>query len=408
MATLAPGVSDQLGELAELLDRHRWAAELLDERWRVVWVSEELQTLYGETRPEVLGLGDHILAARVRGMTVTAADRESWLQTNVPLMIESTEGGIEAIEGMLAPELTAVLDGIEPRSPPPRWASGFEFVRGDFRGRVNYLGERLQDERGALVGFLYLYEPDLPASVLTLMVRGDRAMYERMAELVEPGTRAAGILFADLEASGALSRKLPSAAYFSLIRALRSRLEAKVAESGGILGKHAGDGVTAFFLAEQLDSDSAAARAALDAARFLPRLTEETAAEQRAAGLPVPSSPKLNVGVHWGATLYVGQVAAEGRLEVTALGDEVNEASRIEQASRGGRVLASKPLLERLDERDALHLGVDPARLTYEVVGELEGASDKAVRDAGLLAVADVAISSDPREAHEGARPPRT
>jgi class 3 adenylate cyclase len=56
----------------------------------------------------------------------------------------------------------------------------------------------------------------------------------------------------------------------------------------------------------------------------------------------------VNVGIHWGATLMVGQVATGGRLEVTALGDEMNEAARIESAATGGDALASKLLIERL------------------------------------------------------------
>lgn len=36
---------------------------------------------------------------------------------------------------------------------------------------------------------------------------------------------------------------------------------------------------------------------------------------------------KLNIGVHWGATLMVGKVATRGPLDVTALGDQMNEAS---------------------------------------------------------------------------------
>lgn len=99
---------------------------------------------------------------------------------------------------------------------------------------------------------------------------------------------------------------------------------------------------------------------------------------------------RLNVGVHWGTNLYIGQVATEGRLEVTALGDAVNEAARIEQSATGGRVLASKPLLERLSPEDASALGLDPARLAYEPVAELQGASEKAARDAGSIGVADV------------------
>ena len=38
----------------------------------------------------------------------------------------------------------------------------------------------------------------------------------------------------------------------------------------------------------------------------------------------------LRFGLHWGATLYMGRILTEGRSEVTALGDEMNEAARIE------------------------------------------------------------------------------
>jgi class 3 adenylate cyclase len=43
-----------------------------------------------------------------------------------------------------------------------------------------------------------------------------------------------------------------------------------------------------------------------------------------------PEDLVMHFGLHWGATLYVGQIATSGRTEVTALGDEVNEAARIE------------------------------------------------------------------------------
>jgi hypothetical protein len=99
----------------------------------------------------------------------------------------------------------------------------------------------------------------------------------------------------------------------------------------------------------------------------------------------------LRVSAHWGPNLYVGQIASSGRLEVTALGDEVNEAARIEQSAAGDEVLASKPLLELLDPADAEAVGVDPVRLAYRSVADLPGATGKAIRDAGTLAVADVA-----------------
>jgi class 3 adenylate cyclase len=108
-------------------------------------------------------------------------------------------------------------------------------------------------------------------------------------------------------------------------------------------------------------------------------------------GLPVdPDEVLVNVGMHWGAGLYVGQVVTGGRLEVTALGDEVNEAARIEQSASEGAVLASKALIELLDSGDAEELGLDPAKLSYRAVAELPDASEKALRDAGTIAVTDV------------------
>jgi class 3 adenylate cyclase len=383
----------RLRELAEQLDSYSWAAELLDDRWRVVWVSGELQVIWGETDAERLGYGRHFLEARMPsvGGLLSRPSAECWLQMNLPFMLHAKAGDTAALGAMMPGDLVHLLQDLEPREPPPRWVSSFDFARGEFFGRVAYVGERVHDERGDLLGYLFLYTPDVPVSLISLLSRGDRRMYERMAALVEPGPRSAAVLFADLEASGALSRRLPSAVYFRLIRSIRTALEAAAGAHGGILGKHAGDGVTAFFLAEQLGGDSQAARAALETGRALPGLARDAASQLADDGLPVDATDcQLNVAVHWGASLYIGQVATEGRLEVTALGDEVNEAARIEQSAKGGRVLASKPVLERLRSEDISALGVDPTRVAYELVAELEGASAKAGRDAGSIAVADI------------------
>ncbi len=56
----------------------------------------------------------------------------------------------------------------------------------------------------------------------------------------------------------------------------------------------------------------------------------------------------MNVGAHWGPALYMGQIVTGGRLEVTALGDEVNEAARVQQSARDGEILATKSLVEQL------------------------------------------------------------
>jgi class 3 adenylate cyclase len=168
-----------------------------------------------------------------------------------------------------------------------------------------------------------------------------------------------------------------------------TEIDGAIAGRGGIVGKHAGDGASGFFLVEDLGSPSAASRAAVEAAREI----EERAARVARAhgdGSVDPETVKLNIGVHWGGTLYMGQVVTGGRLEVSALGDAVNECARIQESAREGEILASKDLLERLESDDAEAVGCSLEQMTYRLVSELPHASEKAIHDAGGLAVARI------------------
>jgi class 3 adenylate cyclase len=79
-----------------------------------------------------------------------------------------------------------------------------------------------------------------------------------------------------------------------------------------------------------------------------------------------------------------------GRTEISALGDKVNEAARIEACAMVGRSLASKQLLERLDETDAGALALVVEHLQYIPLGELPHVPDKARRDGPTIAVANL------------------
>jgi hypothetical protein len=50
----------------------------------------------------------------------------------------------------------------------------------------------------------------------------------------------------------------------------------------------------------------------------------------------------------------------------------------MEQAAQGDQVLASKPLLERLSEEHASAPRLDPERVAYRALAEIEGVSEKA------------------------------
>ena len=78
------------------------------------------------------------------------------------------------------------------------------------------------------------------------------------------------------------------------------------------------------------------------------------------------------------------------RREVTAFGDEVNEGARIEACATGGRALASKSLIERLNRADADALGIDTGHTVYTPLADLASATDKARRDAHSIAVCEI------------------
>ncbi|MEA2450052.1 MAG: adenylate cyclase [Thermoleophilaceae bacterium] len=379
-----------LHDVVERLSRTGWAAEVVDDEWRLVWISGALRGVLGDPADEALGIGLHASAARECEAWRSVMVRDNYLAVTRELAPTLLHDG--KLPDGLPDDVRAVLDEAEPGEPLNVWSSELAFAQENMPPTwISFVALRLRDEDGESLGTVFLYGPDLPAPVLALVARGDRSMFERMAALLEPARRPAAILFADIEASGRLSRHLPTAAYFELVREIRTSVDDVVIERCGLVGKHAGDGVTAFFIAEQVGSDSAAARAAIEAGRAICDAAAAAAERVRERGVPLePGDVLINVGMHWGSGLYVGQVVTGGRLEVTALGDEVNEAARIEQTASEGAVLASKTLVERLDRGDAEALDLDPATLVYVSIDELPDASEKAVRDAGTIAVTDV------------------
>jgi class 3 adenylate cyclase len=207
-----------------------------------------------------------------------------------------------------------------------------------------------------------------------------------MRVVERPDRHPAAILMADLEASSVLSRRLSTAQFFAFARRLVRAADRCIINNGGIVGRHLGDGVTAYFVADAFGSESAAARACIATAREL----RESLADVATGSEIAEPDLSLRFGLHWGATLYMGRILTAGRSEVTALGDEVNEAARIEACATSGRTLASKLLVERLTSADAAALGLDTSRTKYVPLTELPTATDKARRDASSIAVCEL------------------
>jgi class 3 adenylate cyclase len=372
-------------------------AYVFDASWRYVFVTDELRLSFRESGAETsFPIGRNYYstealqfrASRLLGSWNSRDfQRERFLDFG-RYVLAGMPGGRDELRGAVDPGLADLVDELEPvemSSVASRAAAfGFAGVRAD--GWNTFV--RIDNAQGQVAGHVDLLKPAAGMSQLAAATAiADLGHLERMRVVQQPDRRPAAILMADLESSSPLARRLSTAQYFAFGRRLARSADQCVVDRGGIVGRHVGDGIVAFFLAETFGSESEAAAACIATATALRGTIAEIATRS-----DVPEADvSLRFGLHWGATLYVGRIQTAGRSEVTALGDEMNEAARIEACATGGRTLASKPFIERLNRADAQMLGLDPARASYIPLAELSSATDKARRDAPAIPVCDLA-----------------
>ncbi len=366
---------------------------IVDGSWRVVYASDDIRLSFGalvEYAPFPTGV--HIFgpewiqtSQRWRMGSNSVEINRVFFRAVGGLMLADI-GGRDELRAIVDPALRDLVDEMTPASGAMTYFATKAFgVAGT--GDVPGIAIRIRDVDGRLAGTAMISKPAAGMAMLGAMTwEADLRHVARMGLVARAGRRPAAILFADLEASSALARRLSTASYFALGRRLVRAADRCVIDAGGLVGRHVGDGVVAFFLAETAGSESAAARNCISAARAL----REAAIDVAARSDLQPEDVVLRFGLHWGANLYVGNISTGGRSEVNALGDQVNEAARIEACATGGLALASKDLIERMEPDDAAALGLDPDNVTYTPLGNLSNATEKARRDAPALAVCEI------------------
>jgi len=386
-----------LAETAGALNQAGLWAYVLDREYRVVYMTDELRRSNGGLAQMVrVPLGAHLfgadfLDAALTWPTWTLETARRMFSAMGPWVLADAPGGREQLRESVDPRLLDMLDRLAPADGAA--ALAYETDGAAMSGKVLYdlkvLVERIRDASGRTVGTSLMFTTAVGMATIGVAAAiGDLGHFERMQSVARAGRRPAAVLFADLEGSSALARRLSTASYFTLIRRLARAADQCVIDAGGLVGRHAGDGAVAFFLLETAGSESAAARACIEASRALAGELPGVAAR---SGLQ-PEDVVLRFGLHWGSNLHVGNISTPGRSEVTALGYEVNEAARIEACASGGRTLASKDLVERLGATDAAALGLDPHHITYTSLGELTTATEKARRDAPTIPVCELQL----------------
>jgi len=198
---------------------------------------------------------------------------------------------------------------------------------------------------------------------------------QRRVDFAQGSEREIVILFADIRGFTTLAEgRLPYDVVFVLNRYFAAMGRA-VEAAGGRVDKFIGDGVMALF---GIESDArAASRAALDAARLMSERLEEL---NRSLHGELDQPLRIGIGIHIGPTI-VGEMGYGSAVAMTAIGDAVNTASRLETLTKtyGCQLVVS--------EETVLRAGLDLSAFPrYEI--EIRGKRD-------MLSVRTVASASD-------------
>jgi len=311
-----------LAAVAAAMDETGQWAWVVDDEWRLTFVTEAVRYTYagGTGAMADFAIGRHVFGpeslelARTWRFGPNSAELMARILRGLGGWLLTDMGGAEALRSVVDPELWPVVDELSPRDE-----EAITFVAGGMgiARQINPIpcaALRLRRRDGRLAGMVMI-----PRTQATMAQSAFASMFDlghlgRVQQVAVPDRRPAALLFADLEGSSMLARRLSTASYFAVGRRLVRAADQCVIEAGGIVGRHVGDGIVAFFPAETAGSESAAARACIAAARSLRSALSEVAVRSDLE----PSSVSLRFGLHWGATLYIGAVSSAGRSEVTA------------------------------------------------------------------------------------------
>jgi len=150
----------------------------------------------------------------------------------------------------------------------------------------------------------------------------------RRADFAQGSEREIAILFADIRGFTSLAEgRLPYDVVFILNRYFATMGRA-VEAAGGRVDKFIGDGVMALFGIES--GAQAACREALAAARLMSERLEELNQSLRGE---LDQPLRIGIGIHVGPTI-VGEMGYGNATAITAIGDAVNTASRLESLTK--------------------------------------------------------------------------
>jgi adenylate cyclase len=159
----------------------------------------------------------------------------------------------------------------------------------------------------------------LPAEIAPRLAAGD-------VDLRRGRRQRAVIVFVDIRDSTGLSEGMDPERLSLFFTAFRTRILGSVRRHRGFVDKFIGDGALILFGVPEEGADDA--ERAFAFAHDLVRIVEAWNATRE-----LPRTVRIGIGIHVGE-VFCGIVGDEERMEFTVLGDAVNVASRLEQATK--------------------------------------------------------------------------
>ena len=140
------------------------------------------------------------------------------------------------------------------------------------------------------------------------------------------------MLFADVRGSTTLSEQMTVTEFRELINRFFVESSKIIAREYGLLEKLAGDAVAAFWGAGFAGQDYVAKT--IRAAQEIQKVME---------GQKIP----VGIGVHSGVAYFGAMGSAEGLVNISAIGDEVNTAARLASKAAAGEIIVSEKTLAK-------------------------------------------------------------
>jgi adenylate cyclase len=142
------------------------------------------------------------------------------------------------------------------------------------------------------------------------------------------------MLFADIRGSTELSEQMTSIEFSKLINRFYVGATRAITEEDGLVDKLAGDAVAAFWGAGFAGKDYMARtiRSAQTISRWMQR-----------QNIPV------GIGVHAGVAYFGAIGSADGLVDISAVGEDVNTAARLASQASAGEIIVSETALARTD-----------------------------------------------------------